>query len=132
MTPADNKQLYALLNKTGLTADKANLVAGFTEGRSESTKDLTYFEARAMIRWLQVKAELHEDGSHKMRRKIISMAHEMHWHLSGTQKVDMKRLNDWCKTYGYLAKELNKYSYKELPMLVSQFKIVYDKFLKKL
>jgi hypothetical protein len=44
-----NKMLHSLLNKTGLSTDKANIVLGITNGRSEHSKDLSFEEARLMI-----------------------------------------------------------------------------------
>lgn len=132
MNPALNKQLHGLLTQTGLNEQKANLVTGFTAGRSDSSKDLTNEEAKQMIHYLATKANEHGEAANKMRRKILSMAHEMHWHLTGTQKVDMERLNNWCTTLGYGKKALNKYTYEELPKLVTQFEFVYKYYLSKL
>jgi hypothetical protein len=93
--------LHSLLNKTGLSTDKANIVLGITNGRSEHSKDLSFEEARLMITWLQSQDKT-KDGANKMRCKIISIAHEMHWHLSGTKDIDMPRLNGWCEKFSYL------------------------------
>lgn len=127
-----NAQLNGLLNTTGLVSQKEALVLSATQGRSESRKDLTDSEAIGLINFLkqQPQPTAKED---KMRKKIISMAHEMHWHslVNGKWKPDMKRLNDWCIKSSYLKKELNKYTYNELPKLVTQFSKVYASFLKK-
>lgn len=127
-----NAQLNGLLNATGLIGQKETLVLSATQGRSESRKDLTDHEAMGLINFLkqQPQPTAKED---KMRKKIISMAHECGWHhlVNGKWKIDMKRLNDWCVKSSYLKKELNKYSYNELPTLVSQFSKVYSSFLNK-
>lgn len=57
------------------------------------------------------------------------MAHEMNWHIAGTTKIDMKRLDGWCSRFSYKKKHLDSYTYKELPTLVSQFEKVYKSFL---
>lgn len=129
MNPALNKQLHGLLNKSGLSTQKESLVHSYTNGRSISSKDLTNDEAKNMIGYLNGVVNVESFASNKMRRKIISMAHEMHWHLPGTQKIDMVRLNDWCVKFGYMKKELNKHAYKELPTLVFQFEAVYKSYL---
>ena len=112
--------------------DKEVMVAGFSGGRECSSKFLTSDEANAMIRHLQQLLGNKDDKANNMRRKMISYAHQLHWHLPGTQKPDMPRLNAWCKQYGYLHKPLNEYTYKELPKLVSQFKAVFADILNKL
>lgn len=129
MNYAQNKLLHGLLNKTGLMQSKASIILGITNGRTESSKDLSFDEARLMINYLKMQADKDALRSNKMRNKIISMAHEMHWHLSGTQAIDMLRLNTWCERFGYLHKKLNDYSYIELPKLVTQFTKVYSDFI---
>lgn len=95
---------------------KETLVLAFSNGRCKSSKELTLQEAGALITHLKSL-----DGSHKMRRKIISMAHELGWKIPGTKKIDMDAINEWCKKYGFGKKELNEYTEQELPKLVTQF-----------
>ena len=142
MNHAQNKLLHGLLNQKGLLENKANIISGITKGRTESSKGMDFEEARLMITWLQTMPNIapvdpnkkaQDDKSNKMRRRIISMAHEMGWHnlVSGEWKIDMRGLNNWCLQHSYLKKELNGYSYQELPKLVSQFEMMYKSFLKK-
>ncbi len=127
-----NKEFHGLLTSTGMAPQKATLVAAFTNGRSESSKDLNDYEAIELIKYLKGQKPGTDDASQKMRRKMISLAHELHWHVPGTGKVDMERLNNWCRSPGKYKKELNAHNYTELVSLVSQFKIVHQKFLNKL
>lgn len=134
MNHAQNRTLNALLTATGNVPNKSDLVLSFTQGRSESRKDLSFEEARQFINWLQ-KQPKPEDAANKMRRKIISMAHEMQWYgprtPEGGNKVDMQRLNGWCEKYSLMKKKLNDYTYNELPALVTQFTEVYKDYLHK-
>lgn len=137
-----NKQIHALLNNTGLAEQKANLVFGFTQGRSDSSKDMTDAEAIDFINYLRRQPNAGGSGNqtNKMRRKIISMAHEMHWYSHGPspltpeggRKIDMLRVNGWCIHYGYLHKKLSDYTYLELPKLVTQFTEMYNDYLNKI
>lgn len=139
MNPSQNKHLHTLLTATGLMVEKKNLVLSFSKGRSESSKDLTDTEAAELVSWLRTKQTIfinkNNDASNRMRRKIISMAHEMHWHIldpfpKGRRLVvDMARLNNWCKKFGYLHKNLNSYTSEELPILVTQFERAYKDYL---
>lgn len=148
MNLQQNKMIHALLAQTNLTRQKANIVAGISQGRTESSKDLTDTEAQAMITYLKenipppvldgldIKAD-------KMRKKIISYAWQMNWTIKINAlelaklpssalpyKCDMNRLNAWCEKYGYLHKKLNDYSYQELPKLLTQFENMYNDYLK--
>jgi hypothetical protein len=139
-TLAQNQQLHKLLAEAGLTNEKATLADEFSNGRTSRTSELYTTECDALIRHLaaalgqRVLAPTpeQEEQSDRMRRKILSLAHEMRWHLPGTSKVDMARVNAWCDTYGYKKFHLNQYTHAELTKLVSQFKIVYRKYLDEL
>ena len=122
ITKAQNGQLHYFLNHTKMIAHKADLVLAFTEGRSASSREMTAQEAMLLINYLK-ELDNTSEACNNMRRKVLSMCHRIHW---VTEKgVDIDRLNEWCKKSSYLKKELNEYTYQELPKLVSQFRIVY-------
>lgn len=123
--------IHASLNKVGLMDEKRHMIGMFTDGRTQSTKEMTKAEAAELIRYLS-KHNPRAGAEDKMRKKILSMAHEMGWHIPDTHKISMARVNEWCVNYGYLHKRLDAYNYAELPKLVGQFETVYVKFLKEL
>lgn len=121
--------------KNGNSYDREEIIAAFTDGRTTSLKELTDAELNKLVNILNSQNNIYrsKNAGHKMRRKIISMAHEMGWHnlINGKWVADMRSINTWCLQKSYLKKELNKYTYNELPKLVSQFENVYKSFLKK-
>lgn len=138
ITPPQNRRLHQLLNQAGILGeDKQALVYEFSHGRGTSSKDLLMVEAQHLIQHLEGALGLlataptpeQEEASDKMRRKIISLAHEMRWYVEGTGRVDMARVNGWCQARGFGKKVLNQYTHDELTKLLSQFKIVYSKYL---
>lgn len=130
MNLQQNKQLHTLLSANGLMAEKANIVLGFTDGRSESSRDLTDEEARELIDYLQ--KEKPDDACNKMRRKIISLVYEMHWAKAGDWRAAMAAIDKFCLSEKSLFKKaLNSHSYGELVQVVSQFEILYKKYLNK-
>ena len=108
MSPENNKCLHTLLNQAGLTNRKADLVLSFTQGRSESSKDMSDQEAKEMIRYLQGEVrkvviddpvkKREQESANKMRRAIISMAWQMNWtkEKKGKTVCDVDRINNWC------------------------------------
>ncbi len=128
--------LNTLVSKLNIDKEsKAIMVSGFSGQRCSSSKDLFTREAAAMISHLNALAgnnPVKDEQANKMRRKIIAYAHEMHWHIAGTQRINMDHLNNWCKQYGMYKKELNKHSLAELPNLLTQFEFVHKDFLSKL
>ena len=130
MTPQRNAQLHKLLTDTNLMSQKASLILGHTDGRTESSKEMTDFEANELIKYLRSLTTNTTDAANKMRRKIIAMCHRIQW-TRANGGVDMVRLNNWCLTKSYLKKNLNDYTYNELPKLVSEFQQVYKYYISK-
>ncbi|NJN27175.1 MAG: hypothetical protein HC819_14945 [Cyclobacteriaceae bacterium] len=121
--------IYAALGKAGLRDEKDSIVGKFSGGRTHSVRNMSVVEAAELISALkEVDPVYHKEN--KMRRRIISMAHEMGWHIPGSKQISLARIDAWCKQYSYKRKRLNSYTYAELPRLVAQFEIVYTKFIK--
>jgi hypothetical protein len=130
-------QFNTLVHKQNLTNQKAQMVGGATNGRTESSGKLYYNEAADLIKQLQAMQPVQQwkpKPGELQRRKIIAIAYNMHWEIpnpkGGKPIADMKRINDWCIKFGFGHKKLNDYTVQELPKLVSIFEIVYKQFLK--
>lgn len=136
MTPAEkNAHISMLLHKLQLMPQKASIVGGISFGRTESIRELTEDEKDDLVNYLHEEQRNRNEvnnGDNRMRRKIISKAHELHWHLPGTQKADMDRINNWCIKYGPFKKRLNLHSSKELPILVTAFENMYRSVISKI
>ena len=134
ITPKQLQCISILFSKVSIAGEsKQIIISGFSNGRCTSSKELLKDEAADLISHLK-SLDPDEKKAEKMRRKIIRMAHEMHWQYEyrGKNKADMKRIDGWCKTFGYLKKGLDNYTYKELPKLVSQFQVMHKQFLSKI
>lgn len=126
-TLEQNKRLWSLCNSLKLDAETLQeLVFGYSAGRTKSSKAMTMVECQALINHLDViKKDKYSapvnnnDASQRMRRKIMSICHEMNWTADG--KLDWKRINGFMLNSSYLKKAINAYSEQELPKLVSQF-----------
>lgn len=129
-TKKQNAMIGYLVSKLKLDSDtKEELIWLYSDGRTTRISELRLNEAKEIIVALQSGTTFVPTPAAKMRRKILSMAHEMNWeHTNG--KVDMDRVNKWCVDYGYLSKHLDKYKEDELPVLVSAFEKMYLKHLK--
>lgn len=132
ITPGQIKIINTIISKRGLSEYKAAIINSASNERVTSTKDLYYVEADALIKQLNADKTADFEKGHKMRGKILSLAHELHWRIPGTKKVDFKRINDWCIKFGYMHKKLDDYTYEELPKLVTQFTNMHTDFLNKL
>ena len=140
MNKAKFTRLNSLLKKLNKQAYKIDYVVDVTNGRSQSSKDLTDQEYWQLIKVLENELVAHQSAeqpnpdfekANRMRRKILSMCHEMGMHLPGTTKIDMAEVNKTCIAHSYLKKELNNYTNEELPKLVSQFELILKTYYKK-
>lgn len=125
-------QLRTIISKRGMSeAEKEDMILSTTEGRTASIRELKTTEAIALIAGLNGRPETNYDSDKKkrMKRQILAICHEMNWeHPDG--KVDMKRVNGYCETRGYLKKKFDDYTERELPILVAQFKRMHNNYLR--
>lgn len=126
-TLEQNKRLWSLVHNLKLDAETLQeLVFSYSNGRTKSSKAMTMVECQALINHLDVikkdKVQApfsNSNSSQRMRRKVMSICHEMNWTTDG--KLDWKRVNEFMFKSSYLKKALNSYTEQELPKLVSQF-----------
>lgn len=130
MAEINGKQIgaiYALVNK--LKLNKADVVAGASDGRTEHVSELSNEEANLLIKYLKSQ-DPDEVKCEKERKRIISMGHDLGYRKKGTTKIDMVQLDGWCVKYGMFKKKLNQHNLEELQKLRWQFKQYHDDFIK--
>ncbi|MFD2961348.1 MULTISPECIES: hypothetical protein [Olivibacter] len=129
MTPKQIRYVRGLLAKAGLLDMKDEIVFNFTNGRTQSLKEMTYHETNALISSLTGKLNPDLQKRNKMIAKIFSLAHEMHWELPNGN-VDIAHIDSFCLTKTKHKKKLSKFTTDELPELVTVLERVHYSFLK--
>ncbi len=136
--PKLHRKFFMLLRTANGTDQKADLVNRFTEGRTNSSREMTDEEITKAIEYIEFMIggmEPSEDFKRgdRMRKRIMSLCHQYGYTRYDEKKrknvVDLDRLESWMIKYSYLHKSLNKYKYKELPRLVVQFQNVVYSYL---
>jgi hypothetical protein len=102
----------------------------FSNNRTSTVLNLSNDEAVKYIDFLRQCEVKTNEACDRMRKKIISRFHEMGYRKNG--RIQMDRVNRTIEKYGYLHKPLNKYTYKELPKLVSQFSTIKADYLERM
>jgi len=128
------RYMYFLLDQLGIRWMKEDLVMDASSGRTSSVRDLIKLEMDGLIKHLEQKLkDAQEQGlknqsmvrMDRMRKRILSICYTLGWTTIDPEKnrhvVDQERLGTWLYKYSYLHKELNDYTYLELPTLVTQF-----------
>ena len=130
--------IKTLLNQLG--ADSADMAFDYSNGRTEHISQLYSDEASQLIKWLLNSKGQPLTPKEKMQRKILSIAHQLHWELPFARKgengrsksnpVDMEKVDNFCIRRGHLKKPFDQYTEEELPKLVYQFEQALRDFLK--
>jgi hypothetical protein len=126
MNPKLNRQFHALLKKTGLTAQKADLVRAATNDRTEKSSEMTDVEITTLIKKLQADAPpskytqmLNEWANTNEERKIYGLFRELGYILSNN-KPDYDRINNYCLTRSAAKKTIKEMTTNERTALVKQ------------
>lgn len=126
MTPKQLKFVNRLLEREGLTFVSDDFAIVYSNGRTSNLEDLNHKETQKLIGEF-----ITPSPASKMKRKILSMAHEMRWETK-TGKVDMGRLNAWCVKHTPSHVDFYAIPVKDLSIVVSIYEKMYNEFLKRL
>jgi hypothetical protein len=72
---------------------------------------------------MNIKSKGEAYSSDRMRKKVISKAAS----YMGLKELDMTAVYKFVLEIGYLKKDLNRYSFEELPKLVTQMEAIWEK-----
>jgi hypothetical protein len=112
-------KIHTLLNKTGLIEQKKNLVMQFSNNQTDSTKELSIYEAKLLIQALSK-----HDPLDAMRRKVFALAYDAGFIWGETiedKKMNTIKLNSFLLHSGTVKKELGRMNKEELIKTVNQF-----------
>ncbi len=122
MTTKFYKRFFALLTELGIVEERAAIISGFTNGRTDSSRDLSDLDAALLIKKIekQYGVDRERDNCEKLRKRLIGMSY-------GCGK-DAKFVIDWAENHGVKDKHgnLNKrlfnyYNTAELLTLIGVF-----------
>lgn len=122
MTPKFYRRFFALLTELGIVEERAAIISGFTNGRTDSSRDLSDLDAALLIKKIekQYGVDRERDNCEKLRKRLIGMSY-------GCGK-DAKFVIEWAENHGVKDKHgnLNKrlfnyYNTAELLTLIGVF-----------
>lgn len=130
ITSAQIKKIHVLLNERGLMDEKRNFMHQVSNGRTQSTKELTANEARYLISYLLGE----KDQTKKIQavfRAIYFLAFEMGIIYGETDEdyhMNIAKLNMFCRERGTVKKNLTEQNLIEMRKTHRQFEAMYSKF----
>lgn len=112
-------KLHVLLTRLGWLNEKKEIVSLATCGRTESSRELYYDEAKCLLQQLS-----EYDPSERLKSLIFSLAYRaniIYGSSKGDKLINAAKLNLFLKERGAVKKELNDMSYPELVKTHKQF-----------
>lgn len=125
ITTPQLKKIHTLLGELGIKDRKPEIVYSFTHGRTESSRDMTLMEAKALIEYLMGSQE-----RTTVIRRIWHLAYEMGIIVPGDQDekaMNAAKLDAFCEQRGTVKKPLSCQSLKEVKRTAKQFEAMFAK-----
>lgn len=125
MKPLSKPQLskiHVLLSQLGLMDDKKEIVNNFSHGRTQSSRELSFEEAKQLIIALS-----EHSPNERIKSLIFSLAYQsgiIYGSTGEDKKINAAKLNLFLKERGTVKKELNTMSYPELVKTHRQFEAI--------
>lgn len=129
VTAAQLKMVHTLLGELGIMERKTELVFSFTNGRTESSRDMTLMEAKALIEYLMGSQERTE-----VVNRIWHMAYEMDIIVPGDRSekaMNAAKLDAFCEQRGSVKMRISLQTLPELKRTAKQFEAMYKKYTEK-
>ena len=112
-------KIHVLLTNLGLLDQKPEIMYNLSNGRTDSSKNLTIDEAKRLITNLATY-----DPNERQRSLIFSLAYQagiIYGDTPADKKMNAAKLNMFLKERGAVKKELNAMNYGELVKIHRQF-----------
>jgi hypothetical protein len=136
-TQKQNKELHSLLSKLGYDEEtKAQLVAAYSDARTDSSAELTEVECENLLITLRNRYQLAEQLNTKKLKSMRSIAIREFISIGwlpeqAAQDTDWDNVNVWMKNHSYLKKRLWAYTIAEFPKLLAQIKTMVENYQNK-
>jgi len=134
ITKEQIKKIHVLLQQKGLIEDKTTLIGAYSDGRTESTKELTLQEAQNLISFLLAENAEVTIRCTKVFRAIYNLAWEMGIIYGETEddyQMNRAKLNMFCRQRGTVKKNISEMNLPEMQKTKRQFEAMYRKFKQK-
>lgn len=130
-TTQQNRILYNLLSSLRISNDnKAVLVAGYSNGRTEKSSEMSYTECQNLIDDLQKEERKNRNQEYKqlngLRRKVFIEFYELGWLTPETTNSEKTaKINSFLTNRTKFGKsDLNKLTEGELSKLITQLRTI--------
>lgn len=133
VTQAQIKAIQSILSKRGFDSEmRHDLVEGFTSGRTRSTKDLSFDEARKLIEVLMREDQARINAeSKRLLASIYKLSFDIDFLNKGfdnssdeDRAMNIAKINKFCRERGKFKKNVSQMSLSELKETKTQFEAI--------
>lgn len=124
ISPAQLRKLHAKLNELSLMDLKRDIIADCTDGRTTSSRELTFSEGKCLIEALN-----DSDERQRQIRAIYHLAYEtgvIYGDSDDDKRMNTAKLNLFCRKRGTVKKDIALQSLSELKRTHRQFERIYS------
>lgn len=130
ITPGQIRQLHAIYSRNKIGVDsKKELILNLTDGRTDSTKDLTYNEAVYLAGFLNGRNGVHEKpitvGERELKKRRSGALKRMQ--LLGIDTTAWHNINTFCCDKRIMGKPFYDLTPEELLQLIQKLECIIDK-----
>lgn len=125
ITKAQLQMIHILLNELNIINRKPDLVYSFSQGRTESSRELTLQEAKEIIEFLKNSEE-----NKRLIKRVWHIAYELKIIVNGNKSemsMNAAKLDAFCKQRGSVKKCIRDQSINELKKTIKQFEAMLQK-----
>jgi len=130
VSTAQIRKIHVLLNQKGLIGQKETMVNSVSRGRTQSTKELTFDEARELIIFLSEKGD-ESENKRKIFKAVWKLDRKMGIIYGNTDEdyqMNRAKLNMFCRQRGSVKKNIPEMNLIELRKIHRQFEAMYKKY----
>jgi hypothetical protein len=130
VTPLQIKKLQVLYNKIGFDVEqKKKTVTSFSQGRTDTTKELYKHEAIVLIK--EIEAELLKINIPILKKikKVFALCYEANFiygYGDDDKRMNLAKINKFLRERGSVKKELFNQDEAELTKTINQFKQMFS------
>jgi len=132
ITKAQITKIHVLLNQKGLIAEKRTIIHSVSNGRTESSKELTSNEAVYLISFLS------EDTDREKKITVFKAIYGIAWQMGiiygdtdEDYQMNKAKLNVFCRERGTVKKNLSEQNLLEMRKTHRQFEAMFKKYKQK-
>lgn len=139
ITSAQLKAMQTIFSRNGWNSEERHeFIENYTDGRTSSTKELTFSEVKALLRSFNGNEATEQRHQQKEAKELVAAINKLSYGISflnkgfssdniDDRKMNYAKINLFCRNRTVFRKDLTKMSVEELKEVHKQFEALHHK-----